>query len=998
MRNPLRKPTLLACAIAGSLAALPPHAHARALADAPLASLDKVTVTGTNIRGLEPVGNAVLTIEGEDIRASGKATLAEFLRELPANFAGGVATADNVQGAQDASSAGSNLTGGQGVNLRGLGALSTLVLVNGRRVASSGQFGDFVDISNIPLSAISHIEVLLDGASAVYGSDAVGGVVNLILKRRDDGANTTVRIGGTSQGGAAQVQLGQTWGRSWERGGVLLGYEYHQQARLRSSERPIYNGGDFSPFGGSDWQRANNRISPAANLFSAGAAGNGNVVWRVPGGHGTGLTTADLIAVTDGVGNTFDPWANLDILPETERHSAFLSFEHDLGERVSIHGDARYSQRTNDYNLGYLMLYGTLPATSPYFIPGTTNNFGVVVDDIGLQRHGEVKSMAANVGADVALPGDWRAEATLGHSREEQYRDVSAQRNLNMYDVLPGGTVPVNAPSATACALMGLDASNIGALPGGGTAAQRYCAGLGYTAFNPYTTDAIAPNVLDQLIGYENVAFTSWLTQASIKADGRIAQLPGGALMLATGLDYRKEYMSGALDFNTRSTRAIHVPYGATERDVVAGYVEAAMPIIGDDNARRFLRKLDISLAARHEKYTGLGRYETTNPKFGISLKPIDSLTLQASWGTSFHAPPMRFMYTGAQPVGGGNAASVQTVARTAPCSTTLIPLNGIVGTPGGNGNCSFTALVVSGGAGPHLKPEEAETWTFGFDFKPASLPGLRLSASYFNLKVDDRIVRIQGGTLPGILAEYFATGTTPYMASLSPNPSLAEAQALFDDPRFIGQVGTGPQQTPADVAMIIYATQSNLASLKMDGIDFSLSYGWDTAGAGNFDLFMRGTSLFSYEIQGTPVSDYENQLGHYSSLGNPVKLRTQQGLRWSKGDFGTTLSANYVSDYACYTGCYVASGQYAIPVLATEPVRIGSWLTYDLSMDYGLDRFGGLFRDTRVLLTVNNLLDRDPPFVNGGTAAGDAIPDPYDVANATVLGRTLALTINKRW
>src|SRR3546814_12862300 len=103
------------------------------------------------------------------------------------------------------------MTGGQGVNLRGLGALSTLVLVNGRRVAAAGQYGDFVDISSIPTNAISHIEILLDGASAVYGSDAVGGVVNIILKRRDTGAHTSVRVGTTSNGGGESLEVGQTW-------------------------------------------------------------------------------------------------------------------------------------------------------------------------------------------------------------------------------------------------------------------------------------------------------------------------------------------------------------------------------------------------------------------------------------------------------------------------------------------------------------------------------------------------------------------------------------------------------------------------------------------------------------------------------------------------------------------------------------------------------------------------------------------------------------------
>ncbi|MBB6066245.1 TonB-dependent receptor domain-containing protein [Pseudoxanthomonas broegbernensis] len=983
--------TWLALAISGAL-------QAQEVDGAQPRTLDTVVVTGTNIRGAKPVGNTVLTIESEQLRASGRATLGDFLRELPANFAGGVATSDNIQGAQDASSAGSNLTGGQGVNLRGLGALSTLVLVNGRRVAASGQFGDFVDLSNIPLAAISHMEVLLDGASAVYGSDAVGGVVNVILKRSGDGtADTVLKVGTTTQGGGEQVQLSQTWGTSWQGGGLFLGVEHHQQNRVRSSDRKIFNGGDFTDRGGSNWQRANNRVSPTANIFAGGAAGNGTVRWTVPGGNGVGLTTNDLVPVADGVGNTFDPWSNLDILPESRRHSLFASFEQSLGDSARLFGDLRYTRRENDYNTGYLMLYGNVPSTSAFHIPGSTNNFGVVVDDLGFKRIGKVDSLGLDLGVSFDLPRDWRGEAAVTYSREDQSRDGHAQRNLNYYDFIPGAGAPAQAPSATACALMGLTPESVAALPGGGTPAQRYCAALGYTAFNPYSTEPLPREVVDQLIGYENVDFDSWLVQASAKADGTVAELPGGALRLALGVDWRREFMSGHLDFNTRGTRDTHVPYGATARNVLATYAEAAIPVVGKGNALPWLRELELSLAARHERYTGLGEYETTNPKLGIHLKPTDALTLRGSWGTSFHAPPMRFMYTGAQPVGGGNAASVQTVARMAPCDTARVPLNGIVGTPGGGGNCSFTALVVSGGAGPELRPEESRTWTLGFDYSPAWAPGLKVGAGYFRLSVEDRIVRIQGGTLPGILDEYFATGTTPYMGSLRPNPDLAEVQGLFDDPRFIGQVGVGPQQAPSDVAMIIYATQSNLATLRMDGVDFSVGYGFDLADGSVLDLFGRGTSLRSYEVKGSPADDYVDQLGSYSSLGNPVKLRSQQGVRWSKGEFSAALTAHYVDDYECRVGCYVA-GANGMPVLAAAPVKIGSWTTFDLNMDYDLSRFGGMFDGLRMGLAATNLADKAPPFVNGGTAASDAIPDPYDAANATVIGRTVNLTLSKRW
>ena len=954
-------------------------------------ALDTLVVTGTNIRGAQPAGNEVMVIGREQIEASGKATVGDFLRDLPANFAGGVGMSDNVQGGQDSSVAGSNMTGGQGVNLRGLGALSTLVLVNGRRVASSGQFGDFVDISTIPTSAVSHIEVLLDGASAVYGSDAVGGVVNIILKRSDDGAHTSVRVGSTTQGGGEQIQLSQTWGKTWDGGGMILGYEFNRQDNVLASDRDIYNGGDFSDRGGVNWRRFTARAGAAANLFGGTAAGNGSVAWRVPGGTGTGLTPDDLIAVDDGVGNTYDAWDKVDILPRMDRHSVFLGFEQDMGDAASLYGDFRYTRRRGSYNQGYQALYGTLGPNNPYFIPGVANNYGVLIDDRPLQRDVGVNSLAVDFGALFDLGGNWRGEATVSYSRDQQHRNSDVQRNANIYDYLPtpaGGQA--QAPTAIQCSQ--------GLTPNFSAAAQEYCAGLGYTPFNPWTTDALPDSVLAQLIGFENLKFTSWLAQASFKVDGDLFQMGGGTAKLAAGVDYRRENIGGSLDFNWRSTSDQHEAFGTTQRDVGAAFAEFAFPLIGADNEKAFAKKLDVSIAGRYEHGSGLGNFSTFNPKIGVDFKPVDSLTLRGSWGSSFHAPPMRYAYNGMQPITGGNGAFLRADLYTAPCDTTMVPLNGVTGTPGGPGNCTFSAIVVSGGAGPTLRPEEAKTWTAGFDWRPQGAQGLRVGANYFNLKIDDRIVRIQAGQLGGILAQLFATGTTPYIDSLEINPSAARVQEIMsNDPRYLGQLGAGPVQSAEDVAMIVNATQLNLATLKMDGVDFNLGYGFETDAGDTFDLFARGTWLNSYKVEATPGAGFVDQLGKYSATGNPVSMRSMQGVTWRRGNFNASLTMNYVGSYECVSGCFRPNAAGA-PAPITDPVKIKAWRTFDLGLGYDFPQTSGLLGNARLNFTALNLTDRDPPFIDGGTAVNDALADPYDPANATVLGRTLVLSFDKHW
>jgi len=959
---------------------------------APHQEITEIVVTGTHIRDTVLIGSTVQTIGADAIAKSGKATVAELLRELPMNFAGGVANGDNNRGGQDGASSSANLTGGSGVNLRGLGALSTLVLVDGRRVATSGQFGDFVDVANIPAAAIERIEILPDGASAVYGADAVGGVVNFILKRDIQGLHTLARYGTTTQGGGDDITISAVWGNGWDSGRVVLGYEYNDRGRIMAHDRGVQ--GDLSSRGGIDWPRYNRRAGSSANIFTRSASYNGQVAYMVPAGPGTGLSVGQLTPSADGVGYTSDPWDGFDIAPDMTRHSVFVNLDQDVGERVNLHGGARFTRRDGTYHTGYIDIVGTVPDTNPYYIPGTTNNFSVLVDDVVAQRDVSVNSFAADVGVKVDLWRDWAIDLTVSHSREEQQRKSMVERDANIENRLLVGGRSVAAPNSVACSLMGLNSSNIGSIATP-TAAQLYCASLDYATFNPYSSEPLSPEVLRQLIGYERLQFTSWVTQGTLKADGTLFDLPGGPLKAAVGLDMRKEFIDGFLDFNYRSIRPMAQPYGATERRVDAAYAELAVPIVGDGNSMVGLRALDLSLALRYEKSRGLGDFSSTNPKFGVRYKPIDSLTLRASYGTSFHSPPMRFAYDGPQPVSGGNAVFTTPAFWTAPCDTTLVRLNGFSGTPGAStGSCSFTAMIVSGGAGAGLKPEEADTWTVGLDFNPESLPGLRVGLNYYNLRIDNRLVRVTSGALPGILSNYFATGSSPYAGNLDFDPDPAKVAALFDDPRFIGHTGPGPVSAPGDIAAIIYATQTNLATLKTDGVDLSASYAFDT-NLGTFELFANGTLVLNYELQAAPGEPFVDKLGLYESTGNPLRFKSKQGVMFNRGPWQAVATLNYTDDYVCKAGCYVP-GPGGVPMLNTKPVEIDSWLTLDLQVGYRFEQTQGILAGAGVSLSVNNVFDKDPPFIDTGTFTLGTAPEPYDSANASILGRTIALTLTK--
>ncbi|MBW7945325.1 MAG: TonB-dependent receptor, partial [Sphingomonadaceae bacterium] len=848
---------------------------------------------------------------------------------------------------------------------------------------------DFVDISNIPVAAIERIEILQDGASAVYGSDAVGGVVNIILKRKVDGLHALARVGTTTEGGGTEYQGSLVWGNAWDSGNLVLGYEYNKRENVLASKRG-FNGGDLSDRGGVNWPIYTSRAGSAANIFSGNAAFNGAVAYTVPNGSGAGLTIADLTPATGGFGNSFDPWAGFDIIPEMRRHSLFLSFDQEISDKVSLHGGARYTDRKGSYNTGFAPFYGAVPTTNPAYITGVSNNFGVLIDDVPLTRDVRVKSLALDGGVRIEMFGDWQADATLSYSREKQGRQSTMLRDSNVGERLPSGAF---APSSIVCSLMGPIAMPT-------TPQQTFCAGLGYETWNPYSTQPLSAAVIGQLIGYEDLTFNSDVVQGTVKFDGTLVDLPGGGLKLAAGVDYRKEKINGLLDFNYRSINPYTVEYGTTKQDVFSMFAEASIPIVGEENAMPGIAALEFSAAVRHEtsSSTGLKEFSTTDPKFGFRYAPFDGFNIRGSWGTSFHAPPMRFQYSGAQPVPGGNAIFYANAFYTAPCNTTLVELNGFTGTPGSpTGSCTFTGMVVSGGAGPTLDPETAETWTLGFDFTPSSVPGLRLAANYFNIEIENRLVRITSGTLGGILANYFATGTSPYINNLVFDPSEALVTSLFNDPRFLGLSGPGPTRAPGDVAAIIYATQTNLANLKMKGLDLSLNYAFDAGSLGGFELFGNGTLITSYKVEGSPGSGYVDKLGVYESMGNPVKFKSRQGIAWNKGPVSLVVSANYTDGYKCETGCFVPSSTGA-PVANTDPVKIDSWLTFDLQLGVDLGGLGGAFKDAGLTFNALNIFNEDPPFIDTGRVVTGNAPEPYDTANATIIGRTVSLTLTKRF
>lgn len=240
---------------------------------------DVIVVTGTNIRGVSPDSSPSFTVRRDDIDKTGFGTVSELVQSFPQNFSGGSNAA--IGSLPNDRAAGNNISSGSSVNLRGIGSGATLVLLNGSRLSPAGSIGDFVDISMIPLSAVERVEVLTDGASAIYGADAISGVVNFVLRDDYDGAETFLRYGSVTEGNLEEIRAGQTFGKSWGSGNALVSYEYFQRDNLGAEDR------DFS-----------------SSVF-------------LPN----------------------------DLLPEQESHNVLISGSQQLTERINLRGHATFSQR-----------------------------------------------------------------------------------------------------------------------------------------------------------------------------------------------------------------------------------------------------------------------------------------------------------------------------------------------------------------------------------------------------------------------------------------------------------------------------------------------------------------------------------------------------------------------------------------------------------------------------------------------------------------------------
>jgi iron complex outermembrane receptor protein len=830
-------------------------------------------VTGTLLRGVAPTGTNVVAVSRDEVVASGAASSNDLLASIPQ--VGNFGSIPMGSGSFAIPIVRPNIR-----NLGASGGTTTLVLMNGRRMVGAGVLQTTADPSAIPPDMIERVEIVPDGGSAIYGSDAIGGVINFITRKRFNGVGASLRYGFADDYRSVDGNL--TVGRDWGSGSIYLSGAYAWHDNIQGVDRD-YVTANHKARGGSDFR---------VTACSPGTFTVGGISYAAPG-------------FAPNTSNLCDSSDYSDIYPREHRYSVFGGLTQKLSDSVNFQATAYWSRRDTDTLTSTPAFTGNILFTNPYFRPiglspiqsvaiNFADAFGESMPSAArFDSWGVSPSMSFDLGSNWQL----RTELNYGHSFN-QVREAT-----------------INATAATI------------ALAGTSTA----------TALNPYDPGLSNPAVLAAIRDFENYGDAKQdMFQGRAILDGTLATLPGGDVRLAVGAEYYAENLRSVISLDRRNVFTSAIQSNA-DRNVKSVFAEALIPIFGAGNDAPGMRGLQISGSIRYDDYSDVGG--TTNPKIGFNYKPFDDLVIRGNYGTSFHAP------------------SLADTTSTADARVQIYLFS-----PFRAGNSSpFDILrpsIFLAGGNPALKPEEAKTWSLGFDFTPRAIQGLTASVTYYNVKFIDAI------SVPPITSPVLYSDPN-YANYYILSPTLAQVQALVGNTPLNGApslqslyIGTSPY-------VVMDARRTNLGGVQVDGLDFNIGYLRPT-GFGSISASFSGTYTLnrkSQSVRGGPSSDNlkngEGRLAMVAALG--AKL----------GDFLARASLNHRDGY---------------PILGNPSQdHVSSFDTVDLFLAYDL---GKLISNTLLTLNLDNAFDQDPPYLNSSTG----------YTNGGTLGRLVSFGVRTKF
>jgi iron complex outermembrane receptor protein len=854
-------------------------------ADEP-ARLDEIVVTGSRLSTTGTNTSAPVTVlDRSTIDATGSTSVGELLRELP------VATAS----ASDTAGRGNG--GSATVALRGLSSVNTLVLINGRRVLSNSE-GGTVDLNSIPFEAVERVEVLQDGASAIYGSDAIAGVVNIIMRRDFEGLTLKAGYGVASRGDLPNRELSGTIGQQADKGSFVFNVSWRDAEGNFIADRPVSRDPDWRAQGGRNFRDPLPLVAVVQGL-----PGTGTQELVLRDGVAQATTVADFRPFV--FPDTGDP---LSVGNDGINYWLYETSASDISQKsASFFGDYRFSESLTGFleasfnkrhSVGYLApdyfgaVYGdpiVLSADNDF------NPFGVdlsVARSIGEQPfRGRRQS---NITADVSrfvlgVEGEiaaWKWDLSFNNQNLDQLA-------FNGEGVLRD-RLQQAAGDSDACRAAGNGCVPINLLGG---------------------TDSITPEMLNFISADSYTAVKSRLQSGVVNFNGDLFSMPAGKVRMAIGAEVRRETFSSDNDrdselnnFVARSPAPDAFP---PAREVKEVYAELAIPLLAD---APLAKSLDLDLAGRYSDYNRFGT--TSNPKVGLKWRPVDSLLVRGTWGTGFRAPTFIEAF-------GGQTRGFVPISD--PCAgpdfATL---------PGCNGQqapANTTGTFVVSGGNPDLRPEDADNLTVGLVYTPSFAPRLSVTLDYYQIEKD--------GIIGSIDRNYI-------LAQNAANGSYADRVT---------------RDATTNSVLEIIATRANLLDQSIRGVDFGLQYQTDQSSAGSFMFRTDLTYLDTFEQSPAPGAAPVRRVGQYTdATGTLARVRGTGRVSWSRGGLTLGTSMRYVGGVT-NMGSLLVEGER----LEADSYFQNDWLA---SYDFEAQKL-------KVTVTVENVFDEMPPFLEGNYANG---------------------------
>ena len=888
--------------------------------------LDRVTVTGSLIPQTDiETATPVMVISAEDIKARGFTSISDVLSK--SSFATG-----GVQGAQ---SSASFTQGANTVSLFGLPPGYVKYLIDGRPMSNYPALYNgsdtFNNISGIPIDLVDRIEILPGGQSSLYGSDAIAGVINVILKKKMDGAVLDIRGGGYSEGGgnSFRVSIADGWSSADGCVNLLGGVQYEDKNPIWGYQRDLtkqYNQNGYSPALAS---RDFLIYSPFTSYNFLDPANCANVTGLFGGTEG--LQTRPGFGDENYCGSFYTPGYRT-LSNGLESTQVYVHGTFDISDNTQLYGDVLYSHDKVDYHVG-----------SGYTWWGTGADFGYFYDPnlddlLNLQRafapeemgtQGFKNTMSHDVSDAVRV--NFGVKGTFGASAW----DYDAGVTYSEYKLKERNFVRYAEP---------MDQFFIDRVLGPQQGLDPY-----YDAYPVFTPNyaafyqPITPEELASMTGYETShSKTSDSMLRFQLTNATLFKLPGGDAGLAVVAELGKQKWDytpapGLLDGSIWGQTAVA---GGGDRDRYAITSELRMPV---------LEPLTVTLSGRYDSYDASGRtIDKPTYSVGLEYRPIDSLLFRGKYGTAFRAPTLSDLYQ-------GDSGYYNTVTDYYQCS-----LRGFL--PGNTDACpaaySNRQFFGTQSGNIDLKPINADVWSAGFVWSP--IDRLNVTVDYFNWDISDEVTQQSADALS--LQDYRCrAGIDDITTTLC---TQAMSQVTRNAAGFITE---------------IYTPKINVSNQKLEAVTASLNYGYDFGAWGDLSLRTSYTENLHHTQQIYAGDDEINLLNDPYWSSDP-KRKADGSLTWTVGDFSATWYVNWFSETPNYAATISVDGYDS-----ARGRKLGSYATNNVSMSYKL------FEGMEVSVMANNVFNRMPPYDFSYPGTDGA---PYNEYNFDVYGRAYYLEL----